>query len=1057
MKPGALEHLGLSPAQCTPITGPRRTRLINFLLRWEQHETALACAERMLVTAPDRVSLLDAKTEALLGLGAADAALAVAQARNLCRTSLSSELLLARVHLARGDTSAALSIANQLTADRPDSVTAWDLLATAHLAAGNLNGAEQALRRLGEISPLGRRYLSGMLALFQAQEDYVTASAYAARLQRTTAEGESLPARTMRRLRDYFLASGDINRAEDMAAELRALYQHELAELDAAIAEDVKKPRDTGSYSAPGADPVAPITVEESAEPLPEPEAVGVSHQERQRLQSAVQEYFGFNDFLPGQAETMAAMLRSEDVLTILPTGGGKSLCYQVPALLDEAGTTLVISPLIALMKDQVDSLPPAARQRATTINSSLDGAELNRRLRAVASGRFRLVYAAPERLRQPPFLHTLRCCGVNRLVIDEAHCVSVWGHDFRPDYLTISQARQALGNPPLLAMTATAPPRVRRDILQRLGRREREPSGKVKPEMAIVAAEVHRPNLFLARTRARSADDRLQRLLSFCEGAAGSGIVYAGTRARCEQVAVTLRRHGISAAHYHAGIQDRAAVQDAFMSGDIRVVVATIAFGMGIDKADIRFIVHLQLPSSLEAYYQEVGRAGRDGLPAYCLLIYTASDRATLTRRAKRDALTLQQLHAVYEAVKDCLADESLGRVASDDLLRCLQTPDVSLRVALSNLEQVGLLRRHDDIARTAVVRLLGTQGVSSEDVQDADWLAFITAARLRPGQPLAVDLIPVARKAGLDPTTIEEQLLSWAEAGRLEYRPASRDLLLQILPPPPDSDARAAELIERYAAIQAQRIDEIAAYASTRRCRHGHISAYLSGRPMSSCNSCDNCMPDAAPTRSAEASDLPSDADQLKTVLQCVADTPWSWGRLSLIYILLGSSRAPERGPTSPGWGALAFRSHAAVQELLDRLVAADLLCRRRLGHGGFVLELTPTGRAALKDPDRLPSVASRRPSSPGAHPDSVPSSDQSGETDESLFERLRAWRLETAKEAGLPAFVVAHDTLLQRIASARPKSVTGLAQLKGIGPKKLAQYGAAILAVVNSVEEP
>ena len=301
-------------------------------------------------------------------------------------------------------------------------------------------------------------------------------------------------------------------------------------------------------------------------------------------------------------------------------------------------------------MKDQLDSLPSGLRRRATTLNSSLQGDELRARLERVTAGAYRLVYAAPERLRQPPFLHALRRAGLNRLVIDEAHCVSLWGHDFRPDYLYIAQAREALGHPPLLAMTATAPTRVRRDILQRLG------------DMRVIAGDVTRPNLHLEVFHARNADEKLSYLVNFCQAQPGSGIVYGGTRARCEELAALLRQQGVSAAHYHAGLTDRDRVQDDFMAGRVRVVVATVAFGLGIDKPDIRFIVHIVPPPSLEAYYQEAGRAGRDGLPARCLLMYATSDRATLTRRARQDVIPVEFLRQVYKAVKTRLKDAPVG-----------------------------------------------------------------------------------------------------------------------------------------------------------------------------------------------------------------------------------------------------------------------------------------------------------------------------------------------------------------------------------------------------------
>jgi ATP-dependent DNA helicase RecQ len=346
------------------------------------------------------------------------------------------------------------------------------------------------------------------------------------------------------------------------------------------------------------------------AEALDSFESVPVSAHEQRELTDAAQRLFGYPGLLPGQAQIMTCTLRGEDVLAVLPTGGGKSLCYQLPAFIAPSGTTLVISPLIALMKDQVDKLPSEVRGLATSINSSLQGDELTRRLEGVKTGRYRLVYAAPERLRQPSFLHALRRAGLNRLVIDEVHCVSMWGHDFRPDYLYIAEARKALGNPALLSMTATAAPRVREDILQRLGR------------MRVIAGDVMRANLRLEVLQAHSMDEKLRFLLSFCRDETGAGIVYASSRVRCEELAELLRSQGVSAIHYHAGMENRAEAQDEFMSGRARVVVATVAFGMGIDKPDIRFILHYEPPASLEAYYQEAGRAGRDGLPARCLLM---------------------------------------------------------------------------------------------------------------------------------------------------------------------------------------------------------------------------------------------------------------------------------------------------------------------------------------------------------------------------------------------------------------------------------------------------
>ncbi|MGD9100696.1 MAG: RecQ family ATP-dependent DNA helicase [Anaerolineae bacterium] len=1043
MDQDTLTQLGLAPDQATHITGNRRSRLINFLLRWEQFEAALACLDEMLALNPDLVGLHDSKTRALLGLEQPDAALEVMQARHQLRVSFNSRVLEARVHLAREDAEAALRVAYDLVSEKPENNAAWALMGEVHLARNDNDAALAAYRRLADLNPNSRAYLLGMLAFHQAQGNHVTASGYAVRLQRSASEDHPLPARTLRRLRDYYRASDEINRADDMQTALSNLYQSELVELRAALSDDLRiltppPPEPTPEAQAPLHPP----------SPVPRPSSLLVSDQERQRIERAVKDLFGYSTLLPGQAETLAAALRGQDVLTVLPTGGGKSLCYQVPALLDKSGATLVISPLIALMKDQVDSLPPRARRQATTINSSLEGDELRRRMRDVSDGLYRLVYAAPERLRQTPFLHALRRAGVSRLVIDEAHCVSQWGHDFRPDYLYIDRARQALGDPALLAMTATAPPRVRRDIVQRLAR----PRADEKEGMTVISGDVYRPNLYLGAVRARNADEKLRCLLALCQAETGSGIVYAGTRARCEQVAATLRGRGIAAGYYHAGIGDRvarAAAQDDFMQGRVRVMVATVAFGMGVDKSDIRFIIHFQLPSSLEAYYQEAGRAGRDGKPARCTLIYSTSDRATLTRRARRDALPIEFLRAVYQAVRKRLGGASLGRMATDDLARDLQVKDTPLRVALSMLEEAGLLRRHRDAPRNAVLRLL--DGPSGEQA-NPDWTAFVSAARLRPGQSLPLDPVAVAQEAGLDPTRIEAQLLAWADAGWLDFRPAGRDMLLELLPPPADASTQVEALIDRYATIQVQRVDEIAAYAAARRCRHGHISAYLSGQALEKCQSCDNCQPDLSPLKASIAKlDLPDESQQLQIVLRCIANTRGGWGAANLVRILRGDTRASQTGTRSPQWNALAFRSQSAVEGLVNRLVGAELLRPRQLHHGGAVLELTQAGRAALQDPSRLAPLV-KSPAPPSAPGKPAQAEEEIGPVDEALYKRLRTWRKEAAQAAGVPPYVVAHNALLQHIAAVRPQNKAELAAIKGIGSRRLAQYGATILALVK-----
>ena len=341
------------------------------------------------------------------------------------------------------------------------------------------------------------------------------------------------------------------------------------------------------------------------------------------RYRELLQERFGYPDFRPGQAEVLEA-LASQDVLGVMPTGGGKSLCYVLPAL--EVGRTLVISPLIALMQDQVEALE-AVGVPASFINSTLNRAEQNRRYADFEAGRTALLYVAPERLANRRFLDGLARGGVRLLVIDEAHCISEWGHDFRPDYLALGGARERLGRPRTLALTATADPTVRKDILARLG---------IATDAREVLTSFDRPNLRFQVAPLASAKERLPWLIAYARERNGqSGIVYARTRRSVEETAETLNAAGVPAEGYHAGMGGavRAAIQRRFTTGRAPLIVATNAFGLGIDKPDVRYVVHLQMPGRLEAYYQEAGRAGRDGEPAECTLLYSRRDHS-LQRR---------------------------------------------------------------------------------------------------------------------------------------------------------------------------------------------------------------------------------------------------------------------------------------------------------------------------------------------------------------------------------------------------------------------------------------
>jgi ATP-dependent DNA helicase RecQ len=360
-----------------------------------------------------------------------------------------------------------------------------------------------------------------------------------------------------------------------------------------------------------------------------------------EQLPAALKRIFGFEQFRPGQEAVVRDVLAGRDVLALMPTGGGKSLCFQLPALL-QPGVTIVISPLIALMHDQVRQLLDNGIA-ASFVNSSLDAAEIARRTAALLRGAYKLFYLAPERLLLPEFLDgpleaLARHPGINAFVVDEAHCVSEWGHDFRPEYRQLAALRRRHATIPMLCFTATATPRVRTDIAAQLALRA----------PAVHLTSFNRPNLAYevhAKTKRTYAE-----LLALARSG-GAGIVYCLSRRRVDELAAELAGDGVRAAAYHAGLEatERKATQEAFIRDDLQVIVATVAFGMGINKPDIRWVVHFDLPKTLEGYSQESGRAGRDGDPARCILYFGAADirTAEFLIQQKVDASTGEPLEA--------------------------------------------------------------------------------------------------------------------------------------------------------------------------------------------------------------------------------------------------------------------------------------------------------------------------------------------------------------------------------------------------------------------------
>jgi len=399
---------------------------------------------------------------------------------------------------------------------------------------------------------------------------------------------------------------------------------------------------------------------------------------------ASLQKHFGFEDFREGQREVIGSILEGKDAVVVMPTGSGKSLCYQLPAMILD-GATLVVSPLIALMKDQVDALL-ARGLPATFINSSISESEQHARIEALRRREHKLVYVAPERFRSGRFNSALQQIPISLFAVDEAHCISTWGHDFRPDYLRLKNVIRSLDKVQTIALTATATPYVRSDIIQQLGLNQ--------PQTFVSGFD--RPNLSIEVVHTEKEKEKIARIRALAQRVGGSGIIYASTRKAVEQVGAKLKAVNLRVSEYHAGMSDgvRIKAQEDFMSGRTQMIVATNAFGMGIDKPDIRFVVHYQMPGSIEAYYQEIGRAGRDGLPSTCVLLFNYADKNTHDFFIEGSYPDFSVIKQVY----DSLAATELRRIelsTAEIARRTGERNEMAVQSALYVLERAGHIQR--------------------------------------------------------------------------------------------------------------------------------------------------------------------------------------------------------------------------------------------------------------------------------------------------------------------------------------------------------------------------
>lgn len=552
-------------------------------------------------------------------------------------------------------------------------------------------------------------------------------------------------------------------------------------------------------------------------------------------------QYYGFSQFRPGQEEAITNVLNGKDTIVIMPTGGGKSLCYQLPALALE-GVTLVISPLIALMKDQVDVLLTRGIA-ATFINSSLSLEEAHLRLAAIKQGNYKLIYIAPERFYNSDFNAEISQIKISLFAIDEAHCISQWGHDFRPSYLKLTQALKLVGNPPVIALTATATPEVREDIITQLN---------LKNPLHIITGFA-RPNLQFGVSEAAEIQKASIILDVLASLADESGIIYVGTRAKADELLEILLGAGIEAVGYHAGMQteERHWVQHNFMSGKAQVIVATNAFGMGIDKKDIRFVIHYDLPGTIEAYYQEAGRAGRDGKPSVCLLLYNPRDRYLREFFIRGDNPSPELVSDVYAYLlarnenKILLTYSEIKKAVGDD------SPEMAIGTCLKILEQSGYIRRARERIGQASLKLLTSVTTARESLSKRAAVQIDTFNKLfgRFEQELITgfeaNLDEIASLINVNRDTLTRLLKKLVSSEVLVYTPPFKGTEIELVKTVAVEDLEINTRAMKDKATKAYiKLDMMEQYVFTTNCRQKYILNYFGDYEIDRCEKCDTCL---------------------------------------------------------------------------------------------------------------------------------------------------------------------------------------------------------------------